>query len=219
MQNDKTYMKGNQLWWVTLFACTLFVVMFIYKQAGGFDFWYWMSTNLIILLSIVFIIDRSNLDEIKEDLRKGFGRKLLLGLAAAVGLFFVFYIGNIVIRLIFEQAGEGIENVYAFKQEASPLRIALLMLIVIGPGGELFWRGYLQRHLGIRFGKNIGFYLATFLYTVVHIATGNMVLVLAALICGIFWGWLYMKYRSMTINIISHTVWDIGVIILLPFGH
>jgi hypothetical protein len=62
-----------------------------------------------------------------------------------------------------------------------------------------------------------GFIFATVLYTVVHIATGNMVLVLAALICGLFWGWLYMRYQSMLINVISHTVWDIGVFLLLPF--
>jgi len=214
---NKNIAKGNQLWLVTLFAVALFTIMFIFKQAGGFDFWYWMSSNLVILLSLVFILDHSNGLEIRNDLKDGLLRKVVMGIVAAVSLFIVFYVGNILIRYIFEQAGQGIENVYAFKQEASPLRIALLMLIIIGPGEELFWRGYLQRKLGLRFGKMNGFIFATALYTIVHVATGNLVLVLAALICGIFWGWLYMRYRSMTINIISHTVWDVGVFILLPF--
>lgn len=209
--------KGSQLWWITLFAVAAFTVMFIFKTAGGFDFWYWMSSNLLVLLSLTFILDKSNIAEIKRDVHENFWKKVMMGLLAAVLLFIVFYIGNYLIRIIFERAGEGIENVYAFKQEAAPWRIGLLMLLVIGPGEELFWRGYLQRKLGLRFGKMTGFILATILYTAVHIATGNMVLVLAALICGVFWGWLYMKYQSMTINIISHTVWDIGVFILLPF--
>ena len=209
--------KGNQLWWITLFAVALFTTMFIFKQAGGFDFWYWMSSNLLVLLSLVFILDKSNAQEIISDFRKNPYRKIFMGLIAAVALFVVFYAGNILIRLIIEGAGEGIQNVYSFKQEASPWRIALLMLLIIGPGEELFWRGYLQRRLGMRFGKTPGFLVATFLYTAVHIATGNMVLVLAALVCGLFWGWLYMKYRSMIINVISHTVWDVGVFILLPF--
>ena len=144
-------------------------------------------------------------------------RKVIFGIIAAIALFVVFYVGNILIRLLFEKAGDGIQNVYSFKQQAAPIRIGLLMLLIIGPGEELFWRGYLQRRLGLKFGKMTGFILATFLYTVVHLATGNMVLVLAALICGVFWGWLYMKYKSMTINIISHTVWDIAVFLLLPF--
>jgi len=210
--------KGNQLWVITFFAVVLFVVMFIFKQAGAFDFWYWMSSNLVLLLGLVFIIDRSNGAEILRDLNDQPTRKLLIGVSAAAALFFVFYLGNILIRLIFERAGDGIQNVYSFKQEASPIRIALLMLILIGPGEELFWRGYLQRLMGDRLGKFNGFILATLLYTAVHIATGNWVLVLAALVCGVFWGWLYMKYRSMIINVVSHTVWDIGVFILLPFA-
>ncbi len=215
--NTKNIDKGNQLWWVTLFASTLFIVMFVFKQVGGFDFWYWMSSNLLVLLTLVFILDRSNGKELKRDLGEHLLRKVIFGIIAAIALFVVFYVGNILIRLLFEKAGDGIQNVYSFKQQAAPIRIGLLMLLIIGPGEELFWRGYLQRRLGLKFGKMTGFILATFLYTVVHLATGNMVLVLAALICGVFWGWLYMKYKSMTINIISHTVWDIAVFLLLPF--
>jgi len=210
--------KGSQLWLITLFATVLFVVMFIFKQIGGFDFWYWMSSNLLILLSLVFVLDKSNVNEIRRDLSEQVGSKILIGIIAALALFALFYVGNILIRLIFERAGEGIQNVYAFKQEAAPIRIGLLMLLIIGPGEELFWRGYLQRRLGLKFGKMTGFILATTLYTVVHIATGNMVLVLAAFICGVFWGWLYMQYKSMIINVVSHTVWDIGVFLLLPFS-
>lgn len=209
--------KGGQLWLVTFLAVVLFVIMFIYKQLGGFDFWYWMSSNLLILLTLAFVLDPANQSEIRRDLGKNIGQKILLGLLAAVLLFIVFYLGNILIRLIFERAGEGIQNVYSFKQEAEPWRIGLLMLLVIGPGEELFWRGYLQRRISLKYGATKGFILATALYTLVHVATGNAVLVLAALICGLFWGWLYLRFNSMIINVISHTVWDIGVFLLLPF--
>lgn len=218
MTHSKEIDRGNQLWLVTLIASALFVVMFIYKQLGGFDFWYWMSSNLIFLLILVFVLDRTNGKEIKTDFGERIGHKIMLGIVAALALFAVFYVGNILIRLVFERAGEGIQNVYSFKQEAAPLRIAILMLLVIGPGEELFWRGYLQRRFSIRYGKYSGFIVATILYTVVHIATGNMVLVLAAFVCGVFWGWLYMRYKSMIINVVSHTVWDIGVFLLLPFN-
>ena len=217
MISSKNKNEGSQLWLVTLFAVVLFVIMFVIKQVGAFDFWYWMSSNLLVLLTLVFVLDKVNGQEIRRDLSERVGQKVFLGIAAAIALFAVFYVGNILIRLMFEMAGEGIKNVYSFKQEAAPIRIGLLMLLIIGPGEELFWRGYLQRRLGMKFGKMSGFILATVLYTAVHLATGNLVLVLAALICGLFWGWLYMRYKSMTINIISHTVWDIGVFLLLPF--
>jgi uncharacterized protein len=203
---------------ITLLAVTLFSVMFVFRQIGWFDFWYWMSSNLIIILFIAFAADKENLHLLKSDVQRSPGKKVLLGVGFAILLYVVFYFGNIALRFVLEAAGDGIEQVYAFKQEAPGWRIALLMLLVIGPGEELFWRGFLQRRLQVHVGINAGFYTATALYTAVHLFTGNPILVLAALTCGLLWGWLYKKYGSMIINIISHTVWDIMVFIILPFN-
>ncbi len=203
---------------ISLLAVLSFSVMFIFRQVGQFDFWWWMSSNLVVILSLTFAFDKENFHQLKLDLASSFGSKVLKGLFFALILFIVFYFGNILIRYLIAAAGEGIAQVYGFKQEAPAWRIALLMLLIIGPGEELFWRGFLQRRLQLKLGLNAGFLLATVLYTAVHFFTGNMVLVLAALTCGLFWGWLYKKYNSMTINIVSHTVWDILVFILLPFN-
>jgi membrane protease YdiL (CAAX protease family) len=91
------------------------------------------------------------------------------------------------------------------------------MLLIIGPGEELFWRGFLQRNMSLQFGRILGFILTTVVYAGVHVASGNIMLVLAALVCGIFWGWLYLRYQSMIINVVSHTLWDISVFMLFPF--
>lgn len=203
---------------ITLLAVTMFSVMFVFRQIGWFDFWYWMSSNLLVILFVAFLADNENLNLLKADLLKSVGRKVLMGLGFALLLYVVFYVGNIAVRFVLEAAGEGIDRVYAFKQEAPGWRIAILMLLVIGPGEELFWRGFLQRRLQVHLGINAGFLIATALYTAVHFFTGNPVLVLAALTCGLFWGWLYKKYGSMIINIVSHTVWDIMVFIILPFN-
>jgi uncharacterized protein len=202
---------------VSALAVVMFTVMFIFRSAGAFDFWYWMSSNLIIILSLAFILDKENMRALRLDLTETPYLKIILGLAFAALLFSVFFVGNVGIRFLYEAAGEGIERVYAFKQDAPAWRIALLMALIIGPGEELFWRGFLQRRLQIHMGANSGFLLATALYTAVHIFTGNFVLVLAALTCGLFWGWLYKKYNSMIINSVSHTVWDILVFIIIPF--
>jgi membrane protease YdiL (CAAX protease family) len=59
--------------------------------------------------------------------------------------------------------------------------------------------------------------LTALLYTAVHLAGGNIMLVLAAALCGVFWGWLYLRFRSPLLNIISHTLWDLLVFVVLPF--
>lgn len=192
--------------------------MFVLHQIGPFDFWWWMTTNLVVLLAICFLTDRDYLILLKKDLSEGLLKKTAIGLLSALLLYIVFFIGNYLSRKWFNFAGQGIENVYKFKGDAAGIRIALLMILVIGPGEELFWRGYLQRKLSMKAGKWAGLIIALLLYTGVHIFTGNFMLIMAALICGFFWGWIYLKYDSMLINVISHTVWDIVVFLLLPFS-
>jgi len=192
--------------------------MFVLRQFGPFDFWWWMSANLAVLLTLCFFTDKDYLFLLKKDLHEGFWKKTGIGLLSAFLLYLLFFAGNYLSRMWFNFAGSGIEGVYNFKGDAAGIRIAILMLLVIGPGEELFWRGYLQRKISSKTGKWTGLLLALALYTGVHILTGNIMLILAAFICGLFWGWLYLKYNSMVINVISHTVWDIVVFLILPFN-
>lgn len=206
------------LFFIAVLAVLMFSPMFVIHELGAFDFWWWMSANLVILLFISLILDRNYAGILRKDFSSGILKKTGLGLLSALFLYIVFFAGNYLSRKWFNFASPGIENVYSFKGNASGWRIALLMILVIGPGEELFWRGYLQRNIAARAGKWPGLVLALVLYTGVHIFTGNFMLIMAALICGFFWGWLYLKYNSMVINVISHTIWDITVFLLLPFN-
>jgi membrane protease YdiL (CAAX protease family) len=192
--------------------------MFLLHAASPIDFWWWMSANLGILISLALILDRSYLTILRKDFSSKSLRKIGIGLLSAVFLYMLFFVGNYLSRKWFDFAGSGIENVYDFKGNASGTRIALLMIFIIGPGEEIFWRGYLQRQFAAKWGKWTGLAVALVIYTGVHVLTGNFMLIMAALICGLFWGWLYLKYESMLINVVSHTVWDIVVFLLLPFN-
>ncbi|MDD5694421.1 MAG: type II CAAX endopeptidase family protein [Bacteroidales bacterium] len=205
-------------WLLILLGVIVFTPMFVIQHIGNVDFWWWMSLNLMIMTALAFLTDPPYLPSLGKDLTSDIVRKLLIALASVVVLYFVFYAGNRLSRQWFAFAGNQISGIYHFRGEASSLRIILLMALVIGPGEELFWRGFVQRHLSSRYRKQMGFLLATLLYTAVHLATGNLMLVLAALICVIFWGWLYHKYHSMLINMLSHTLWDIAVFVVLPFS-
>ena len=202
----------------TLLAILLFVPLFITRGLGPIDFWWWLSANLIILISIVFFMDKSWRIAIAQDMAGNILYKIGLGVLSALLLYVVFFVGNFISRNIFTFAGSGIQDVYAFKMGISKFRIALLMIFIIGPGEELFWRGFLQRNLQIKAGKYLGFALATGIYTFIHLGSGNIMLVLAAGVCGLFWGYLYLRYNSMVLNVISHTLWDVTVFLCLPFN-
>lgn len=196
----------------------LFLPLFILRGIGPFDFWWGLSFNLLLLIGIAVKIDPSFRRSILTDLRAGIPRKIALGFLSAAALYFIFFAGNIFSRELFPFAASNIAAVYDFKTGAAPARVWILMTLVIGPGEEIFWRGYLQRALSLRFGPTNGWLLATALYAGVHLAAGNVMLVVAALVCGLAWGWLYLRFGSILLNAISHTVWDVAVFLLFPFG-
>jgi len=70
---------------------------------------------------------------------------------------------------------------------------------------------------GLR-SRRFGWLAAALAYCLVHLASGNLVLIGAALVCGLFWGCLFVRYDSLWANIVSHVVWDVGVFILFPFS-
>ncbi|MCK4644775.1 MAG: CPBP family intramembrane metalloprotease [Candidatus Aminicenantes bacterium] len=197
-----------------ILAAALFIPLFAIRRIGPFDFWWWMSLNAVAVMAYSFITDRFYLKLIKDDLKTGMVKKILLGVASAVLLYGFFYAGNEVSRVIFLFAEGGINQVYTFKEGASVLRMALLMIFLIGPGEEIFWRGFLQRRWQTRFGSLKGYWLTALLYALMHLASGNIMLVLAAGVCGLFWGALFNRYRSVVMLVVSHTVWDLMIFLI-----
>lgn len=208
----------NKTLFLTALAIVLFSPMFVLRAVGPIDFWWWMSANLSILIGIGLIVDKPYRQFLRQDFSHSILKKIGIGLLSAAFLYLVFFIGNELSRRWFDFASSGIDQVYGFKGGAPAMRIALLMVLIIGPGEEIFWRGYLQRNFASRWGKWTGLVVALIIYTGVHILTGNIMLILAAFICGLFWGWLYLRYQSMLINVVSHTIWDIVVFLVLPFN-
>jgi membrane protease YdiL (CAAX protease family) len=202
---------------ILLLAVVLFVPLFITAGIGPVDFWWWMTVNLLILLTIVARLDSEWRRLLVADLKDHPARKAALGILSAGVLYLVFWFGDKICRYLLAGAANDISAVYAFKGQVPAIRIVLLMILVIGPGEELFWRGFLQRRFEDALGTWSGWLLAAGVYTAIHIASGNPILVLAAAVCGLFWGWLYSRYRSMALNAVSHTLWDIAVFVLFPF--
>jgi uncharacterized protein len=198
-------------------AVGLFVPLFIWRGIGPFDFWWWMSADIILLFGFGAALDSEYVPSLRRDFAESLRRNIGWGLLSAAGLYVVFFVGNWASRLVLPFASSGIGQVYGFKTGAPLLRIILSMALVIGPGEELFWRAFLQRRWQKRFGLVGGWLAATALYALVHVGSGNPMLVLAAAVCGLFWGFLYMKTGSALLVVVSHTVWDIAVFLIAPF--
>jgi len=69
---------------------------------------------------------------------------------------------------------------------------------------------------GVGLGERSGLLVTTALYALVHIWTLNFILIAAAGVAGLFWGWLYQREQSLITVIISHALWDVLIFVLWP---
>ena len=208
-------MNNNIFKAILFLAVILFALLFL-LSGDNINFWYFLAINNIILCSLAFAFDKEYIPSIKDDLSSNIIQKILIGAASAIVLYVIFYIGNIIAPMIIPGAGENISTIYDFKSDQSFLVILLLVVFITGPGEEILWRGFVQRHFQKK-GLIFGYVLAAIIYGAVHVTSFNIMLVLAALVCGGFWGLLYLWKKSIIINIISHTVWVLLAFIFFPF--
>jgi len=205
-------------WGLAALAAALFVPLFALEGIGAFDFWWWMGANAVVLVTASAVLDSGWRQAFLHDLGRGLWWKVLAGVGSAAVLYAVFFAGNHLARALFDFAGSDIGRVYGFKEGAAVVRVGLLIGFLIGPAEELFWRGFLQRRLEARHGPLAGTVVAAVVYAAIHIASLNFMLVAAALVCGLFWGALYSRFRSMTLNVVSHVLWDLAVFLWFPFS-
>ena len=193
-------------------ALLLWTLMFSPWTAPCFDFWTAMSGSAAILIGLATLFATPwwrKLQLTREN--------LVLGLGIALVLWGVFWVGDKASSWLFDFAREQVDSIYGIKGETSPWVLSLLLLLLIGPAEEIFWRGYVQDRLSAKWGPNLGFLLATAAYTLVHLPSGNFMLVMASMVCGLAWGGLYrvMPQRFAAI-LISHAVWDAAVFVWFP---
>ncbi len=194
-------------------AAVLWFVMFSPWTSPRLNFWYAMTFSAIVLTTISLTLCREITREIRLSMRQ-----IALGLTIAFVLWWVFWIGDKLSQLMFQFARPQVDMIYSFADGTDNRLIALLLLFIIGPAEEIFWRGFVQRRLMQKFNPNLGFLLATACYTLVHIWSFNFMLVMAALVVGACWGLIYrLSPRDLTALIISHAVWDACAFVIFTF--
>ena len=195
-----------------IIAAIFWFVMFSQWTSPHINFWYVMALAAGVLTSLSFIFRKDWKSQFTFDVKD-----VALGVGSAIVLWGVFYLGNEISGWLFDFARPQVNDVYAMKDGQNQIILALALLFWIGPDEEIFWRGYVQRTLReSKLGDMKAFIITTLIYAFVHIWAFNFMLFMAALICGAFWGFIYMKNRNLLTVLISHAIWDVAVFILFP---
>ncbi len=195
-----------------LAAIVAFFVMFSPMTKTSISFWLMMPVSAGLLAAVSLFTERKILSEIYQFKPI----HVVIGLLAAIFLYIVFWAGHSISTRILPFAASQIDSIYSIRPGQNLAGISLLLLFIIGPAEEIFWRGFVQRRLCRKYGLLAGFIAAVAFYTLVHIWSFNFMLIAAAAICGGFWGLLYMGTGNLWTCIISHAVWDVVIFIIFP---
>jgi membrane protease YdiL (CAAX protease family) len=180
---------------------------FTFGWSGG-NFWVKIGISVLIVSSYSLIWQRPAINvRVKS---------FVLGLLSAATLYAIFFLGNALAPYIIPDARESVGGIYSLGTGSNRILVFLLLLLITGPGEEIFWRGFLQSRIMARWGDTCGYLVTTFLYAAVHIFSGNLVLTLAALIAGAFWGALYLWRRDVFLLIVSHSLWSAFIFAVVP---
>ncbi len=188
-----------------------FALWYFAFQTEVWNFWVRLAIAASILASSALSLtpDRTQLFRVR-------GRDIVIGMASALALYAIFWVGHQLALRLLPFAADQISSVYAKREQLDLVWIGFLLFFLIGPSEEIFWRGFVQRRLELSLGEPAALLMTTAVYALVHIWTLNLILILAAAVVGLFWGWLYARERSLVSVMLSHALWDVLIFVIFP---
>lgn len=172
-------------WILWYFTFDVFYSHFIYAMA--------LSVSVLGIISLTR-------KEVREKYKSCNALCILLALLIAIILYFVFYGGNIV------SAKLGLEGEVLYVYGLVPKGLlSIFLLALIGVMEEAYWRGLLQQVI-LEKKLNVSWLFAPLFYGFVHSVSLNLILVVAALIVGLFLSFTAEKFGLIASSIV-HVVW------------
>ncbi|MEH7308379.1 CPBP family intramembrane glutamic endopeptidase [Neobacillus drentensis] len=171
-------------------------------------FWYIFTGSVLVLIAYAMFQE-----EVDDD--ASFIHYIFLGAISGLVLYLVFWLGIRGMKILHLPYDTSLKNLYNWFAPTLFWQY-LALVLVAAPGEELFWRGFIQKRLNKKFKPGLSILTASLLYASAHIYSGSFLLVLAAYLSGLFWGYLYLWKKSMPLVIVSHIIFDLMLFIILP---
>ena len=209
-------------WWVVLMIGNLAIYLTLYivgiSEGLAISVSGLLGYIILIPLTLLFIYVDGSLDRIKEMLRFGSVKRILiLILAIPIAVTIFDWILNIIYTVLwFGIFGEPSANIdLGTDWGSSSIDIAFLFLsvaVVTPIAEELFFRGYLLDAINRKHGDWTAIIWSSILFGLVHVVGGSF-LIGSAFIGGIIYGWIRMRTGSLLPSIACHMMWNMLALI------
>jgi hypothetical protein len=202
------------LWPVLVSIAAAFALWTVTFAVPVGNFWFKLTGSAVLLAATGLIASRREIGALFAFRFRHLG----IGVLSALALYAIFWLGKLAAGWLFAFAPGQIASVYATKTQLDALLIGLLLLFLMGPAEEIYWHGFIQRRLVARYGVRAGVLTTAVVYALVHVGSLNPMLILAAGVCGLYWGLLYQREQNLIPLIISHSLWDLLIFVLFPMA-
>lgn len=175
-------------------------------------FWIAMTFSASFLAIFSIVTQKKNFRKLLVVNRK----YIAIGVIHAIVLYGFSRFGVYIAQNLFDFVVPQIEAIYSTRSQMDALYIGLLLIFLIGPAEEIFWRGFVQNKLEKTTNSKKAFVITTAIYALVHVWALNPMLMLAALVLGVHWGLMFKRYKSIVPGLISHALWDAMIFVIFP---
>lgn len=172
-------------------------------------FWYFYAFTTLFLMSLAYYSAK-----IEDELNTF--HYLILSIAFGALTYALLFIGYKLIDLTPFMSTKSI-NSFIHKFGPSSIWHYLLLLFIIAPGEEIFWRGFIQQQLKKYLPPVFAITVAAALFSMSFAISGFWLGVLAAFIVSLVFGFLYEWKKSMPLIILAHITMLILLFLVIPF--
>ncbi|HEY77666.1 MAG TPA: CPBP family intramembrane metalloprotease [Dehalococcoidia bacterium] len=97
------------------------------------------------------------------------------------------------------------------------LRDLFYMVVFVGIGEEVLFRGLVQRDMTNLFGGKWGLLVASLMFGVMHLTWRSIPELVFTFLAGMIFGYLYHRSRNLTAPIIAHGVGNTILVAVMPY--
>ena len=91
------------------------------------------------------------------------------------------------------------------------------MVVFVGIGEEVLFRGLVQRDMTSLFGGKWGLLVASLMFGVMHLTWRSIPELVFTFLAGMIFGYLYHRSRNLTAPIIAHGVGNTILVAVMPY--
>jgi membrane protease YdiL (CAAX protease family) len=207
-QSDREFQRRRLVAAVTLVVGTVLLGLSLATEPGDSAFYPLTAGVAVVWFAGGFLSGPLHLGsiEFRGSLRRPVITPLAFGVAAAA----VFVVGALIVREI-GPLRNVVDDVLQHARQGNLALVAVLTL-VNGAAEEVFFRGALFAAIG----RHRPVLVSTVIYVLVTIATGNPMLVFAAVLMGTLFALQRRASGGILAPMITHLVWSAAMVLVLP---